>query len=177
MLFVFVLHLSLLIICFIVGGITMAVSTLGCWGPGPGTARQGHAQSVLFYHNLIKMNYQCTLGMLRQNYHTTICHVRQNYHHMLEHTQAKVITTHQGKLSSTFSPHHIHCTYSGKHWSTTGTIIPHLGNILGKLLTPRQSNTGHIEQCTAPAQLFFIERGCLSKTEIGEQEKEKPACV
>jgi hypothetical protein len=27
----------------------------------------------------------------------------------------------------------------------------------------------------APAQLFFIERGCLSKTEIGEKEKEKPA--
>ncbi len=39
-----------LIIFFIVGGIAMAVSTLGCWGPGPGTARQGHAQSILVYH-------------------------------------------------------------------------------------------------------------------------------
>jgi hypothetical protein len=35
----------------------MAVSTLGCWGPGPGTARQGHDQSILFHHNLMKMNY------------------------------------------------------------------------------------------------------------------------
>jgi hypothetical protein len=57
MLFLFVLHLSLLIIFFIVGGIPMAVPTLGCWGPGPGTARQGHAHCLVVYHHLIKMNY------------------------------------------------------------------------------------------------------------------------
>jgi hypothetical protein len=35
----------------------MAVPTLGCRGPGPGTARQGHAHCILVYHVLIKMNY------------------------------------------------------------------------------------------------------------------------
>jgi hypothetical protein len=35
----------------------MAVSTLGCWGPGPGTARQGHAHYVLVYQVPIKVNY------------------------------------------------------------------------------------------------------------------------
>ncbi len=31
--------------------------------------------------------------------------------------------------------------------------------------------------CIAPAQLFFIERGCLSNNEIGGQEKERPARI
>ncbi len=29
---------------------------------------------------------------------------------------------------------------------------------------------GGFSKCAAPAELFFIERGCLSKTEIGERE-------
>ncbi len=32
----------------------------------------------------------------------------------------------------------------------------------------RRIKTSHLNSCIAPAQLFFIERGCLSKTEIGE---------
>jgi hypothetical protein len=39
----------------------MAVSTLSCWGPGPGTARQGHAQLTVYYIGLPYSNRDALL--------------------------------------------------------------------------------------------------------------------